>query len=391
MKKAPLCNICRRALILDPLFHGFIPSNETFRQLRHVHTDLQHRQSRFTPYDGIVQKSGNTMLVQIGGFLFCAVVIFFAGQRLSYYGDKLADLTGMGRAWIGLVFMAAVTSLPELMVGINSSAVLQSADLAVGDILGSCAFNLGILSFMDVFTPKHTPLFSRVSRGQILAAAFGVILVTLVGLILFLNKDISLLPSLGMTSVVFAVIYFWSMKTLHSYQNENPAPQEAAPENGHVLSLRRVLAGYFFFAALIVVAASALPRFADYIAINAGLSKTFVGTLFLAISTSLPEIAVSFASVRIGATDIAVGNLLGSNIFNIFILFVDDVFYTKGLLLQDASKANLVSVFFVLLMTAMAIIGFVFPSRRKRILLAGDTFVIFALYVINVVVLYKFS
>ncbi|MBK8657831.1 MAG: hypothetical protein IPN22_02870 [Bacteroidetes bacterium] len=72
------------------------------------------------------------------GFLFCAVVIFLAGKKLAHYGDLIAELTGLGKAWIGLILMASVTSLPELMVGISSSALVGSADLAVGDIWELC-------------------------------------------------------------------------------------------------------------------------------------------------------------------------------------------------------------------------------------------------------------
>ncbi len=126
------------------------------------------------------------MLFYIAGFIICALIIFFAGKRLSHYGDLLAELSGMGKAWIGLILMAAVTSLPELMVGISSAVIIQSADLAVGDIIGSCAFNLGILSMMDIFTPKDRPLFSHVSKSHILAAAFGIILMSLVGLNLYI-------------------------------------------------------------------------------------------------------------------------------------------------------------------------------------------------------------
>lgn len=87
----------------------------------------------------------------IAGFLVCAIIIFFAGKKLSFYGDLLADMIGMGKAFIGLILMSTVTSLPELMVGISSVSIVQSADLAMGDILGSCALNLSILSFMDVY------------------------------------------------------------------------------------------------------------------------------------------------------------------------------------------------------------------------------------------------
>ncbi len=331
------------------------------------------------------------MVESLAGFALCALVIFFAGKRLSYYGDLLADLTGLGKAWIGLILMSAVTSLPELMVGISSSAIIQSADLAVGDIIGSCAFNLGILSLMDMFTPRDRPLFTTVSQSHILAAALGIILVGLAGLGIFLQQDLLVTPYIGATSLSFAVMYFISVRTIYSYQRSNNVPPSEEHHAAGNLTLRQVVVRYALFAGVIIAAALALPHFAEQIAAATGLGQSFVGTLFLAISTSLPEIAVSLAAVRMGSTDMAVGNLLGSNIFNIFILFLDDLFYTKGHLLKDASDINLVSVFFVLLMSATAIIGFIFPSKHKRSLMAMDTFLIFALYVLNMVLLYKLS
>jgi cation:H+ antiporter len=331
------------------------------------------------------------MTLSISGFLICAGIIFFAGKRLYYFGDMLSDLTGLGKAWIGLILMSGVTSLPELMVGISSAAIVKSADLAVGDIFGSCAFNLGILSLMDIFTPRGKPLFSSVSKSHILAAAFGLILVALAGLGLFFDEDIVLIPSIGMTSMTFAIIYFVSIRTIYRYQKNYPAPGADIPAGQTNLTLRQVVRRYVFFAFIIVVVALALPYFGERIADATGLEKSFVGTLFLAGSTSLPEIAISIAAVRMGSTDMAVGNLLGSNIFNIFILFLDDIFYLQGHLLKDASDANLVSVFFVILMAATAIIGFIFPSKEKRIFMAWDTLAIFLLYVVNMFLLYKIS
>jgi cation:H+ antiporter len=92
-----------------------------------------------------------------------------------------------------------------------------------------------------------------------------------------------------------------------------------------------------------------------------------------------------------GSTDMAVGNLLGSNLFNIVILFLDDIFYTKGHLMKDASDVNLLSVFFVIIMTGIAIAGFIFPSNRKKFVMAWDTLWIFGLYVMNIVLLYILS
>lgn len=322
------------------------------------------------------------------GFVICAAVIFYAGNKLSFYADKISELTGIGKAFIGLILMAAITSLPELMVGVSSVAIIQSADLAVGDILGSCAFNLGILSLMDIFTPKNHPLFKGLSKSHLLAAAFGIILVSFAGLGIFLSEDIVLIPSLGLTSISFAVIYFFSMRTLYKFRRFDQKTEPASEKENQNLSLKKVIFRFVLFSILIIVVALALPHFADQIAIYTGLGQVFVGTLFLAVSTSLPEIAVSIAAVRMGSADIAVGNLLGSNIFNIFILFLDDIFYTSGHLLKDVSDVNLISVLLIVGMTAVALIGFTFPNEKKKLFMAWPTFIIFLMYAANIALLY---
>lgn len=322
------------------------------------------------------------------GFLICSAIIFFAGKKLSYYGDLLAELSGLGKAWIGLILMAAVTSLPELMVGISSVTIVGSADLAVGDVLGSCAFNLGILSLMDVFLPKRQPLFQKVSRSHILAAAFGVILLALVGLSLFLEKDFVILPFIGATSFSFLLVYLIAVRIIFSYQQQHPATSSEQSNHNENHTLKGVIGRYALFASMIIITALALPFFAEHIAEETGLGKSFVGTLFLAVSTSLPEIAVSYAAIRMGSADMAVGNLMGSNIFNVLILFIDDLFYQKGHLLKDASDINMLSVFFVVMMSGVAIIGLAFPSREKKLMMAWDSLTIFALYIVNIVLLY---
>ena len=71
-------------------------------------------------------------------FIACTAVIDFAGAKLSKYGDIIADLTGMGRAWIGVVLLASVTSLPELITGISSVTLYDLTNIAVGDALAIC-------------------------------------------------------------------------------------------------------------------------------------------------------------------------------------------------------------------------------------------------------------
>jgi cation:H+ antiporter len=324
------------------------------------------------------------------GFTICAIIIFFAGKKLSYYGDQIAGLTGMGRAWIGIILMASVTSLPELAVGISSSAMIKSADLAVGNIFGSCAFNLCLIALLDVFVPKGKFIFSSASQSHVLATAIGILLLGVAGAGLLLPNDIYVLPWLGLSSLSFFAIYLGSVRLMYNYELKNRGQAEG--EHSTIpagMTLGKAAGMYTFYAAITVSAAIFLPQFAEEIATKTGMGESFAGTLLLAISTSLPEIAVSITAIRMGALDMSVGNLVGSNIFNVVILAVNDMFYTGGHLLKEASDIHLVSVLATIMMSAIAIIGLTYRPTGRKYLMGWDALAILVVYIFNLVLIYK--
>ncbi len=340
-------------------------------------------------------------LVAVLAFVACAAAIFFAGGRLSRYGERIAQLSGWGSAWVGLILMASVTSLPELVVGVSSSALVGSADLAVGDVLGSCAINLLILASLDAFVPARRRLFALASPSHVMAAALGIVLLATVGVGLLVDDSLPLTPWIGLSSLVFLFLYLGSVRLI--FRNgrglppdpsvQPPLDEDLSPGDAVTagLGLRQVAARYSLHAGIVVVAAILLPPAAEAIARMSGLEESFVGTVFVALSTSLPELAVP-GSDSMGAIDLAVGNILGSNLFNILILAIDDVAYTDGLLLADASPSHLFTVLTTIAMSAIAIIGLTYPSARgKRFLLAGDAALMLVVYAGNAAMLLTIS
>jgi cation:H+ antiporter len=332
-------------------------------------------------------------MIEIAGFIACAVVIFFAGRKLSYYGDLISELTGLGRAWIGLILLATVTSLPELISGISAAAIVQSPDLAVGGILGSCAFNLLVFALLDYFVSRNKPIFALASQNHVLAAIMGILLFSITGLGLFLPDDIVLLPWIGLTSFSFIIVYLLSMRMIYRFEMNRMVPviTEKEKELPNTISLKKAGLLFSLYAAVIIIIALFLPWFAEKIADKTGLGQSFVGVLFLAASTVLPEVAVSIGAIRQGYVDLAVGNLLGSNLFNIFILFIDDLFYTKGHILKDASEANIVPVFSIIIMAALVIMGLTYRPATKRYRLTVNAILILLVYIINLILLYRLT
>lgn len=332
----------------------------------------------------------NNLYLNILGFIASAAVIIYSGSKLSYYGDKIADLTGMGKAWVGLILMASVTSLPELITGISSVAIVKAPDLAAGDIFGSCVFNLLILSVLDARIKK--PLFSMVKSSHIVAAIFGIILLTVAGMAIFLSHEIpSVLWISSFTFLLFGIylIAVWGIfKYEHAALIESP-PVIETHSASRSADLKKAIGGYAINALIVIGAAVFLPYFGEHIASHTGLGNSFFGTLFIAAATSLPELVVSLAALRMGSLDIAVGNLLGSNVFNMFILGIDDVFYREGSLFKDISPSHLLSVFVTIIMTAVVGLGLLFKPKKKQVWhFSIDTFIIILLYLALIIYLF---
>ncbi len=260
-------------------------------------------------------------------FIACSVVIVICGTSLSRYGDVIAEKTGMGRAWIGLVLMAGVTSLPELITGISSVTFADTPDIALGDIMGSCVFNLSIIALMDLLHGPR-PIFSKAEHGHILSAGFGIILIGLASISIFSPLELAF-GHIGLYTPAIILIYVIGIRSVFLFEKRKIADfvsgLKEATRYEHITT-RNAVTNYVLNALIIVIAATWLPVIGDRLAQQTGLGQSFFGTVFVALTTSLPEVVVSVAALRIGAADMAIANLFGSNMFNIFILAIDDLF-----------------------------------------------------------------
>lgn len=322
-------------------------------------------------------------------FAATALVIVVAGVRLARYGDVLGEKTGLGRSWIGVVLLAATTSLPELFTGFGATALAALPDIALGDVLGSCMFNLLILSLMDAVQPE--PLSTRAHQGHALSIGFGLLLVGIAGTGLVANERIPAIGWVGLYSPVLIALYFVAMRVIFAHERHRrlQETQEVAEELQYRdIALRSAVVHYSLAALAVVAAALWLPRLGAELARQTGLGEAFVGSLFVAITTSLPEIVVSMAAVRIGALDLGIGNVLGSNLFNLLILGLDDLFYRQGPLLADAASSHSVSVAAIVIMNALFLIGLTYKVMTKRFVVTWDTGAIAGVYVVAVVLSY---
>lgn len=330
----------------------------------------------------------SAILLVSGQFVLCSALILWSGVRVSRYGDVIAEKTGLGGTWIGLILLATVTSLPEMATGASAVLVFDVPDIAAGDAIGSCMVNLVILAMLDIRHP--VPLTARIHQGHVLSAGFGIVQLGLAGLAMLAGAYAPMVGWFGLHSLVFVAIYLLAVRTLFTFERSRlleVAEQLTGDSRYQDISLRRAVVLCAVGAAVLVASASLLPALAERLATLSGLEHSFVGTLFVAVSTSLPEIVVSGAAVRIGAVDMAAANLFGSNLFNIAVLGVDDMLYTEGSMLTVVSSTHMIGITTAMLMTAVSIIGVTYRARRKRYRLSWDAMALVVIYLLALVLL----
>lgn len=330
-------------------------------------------------------------MITLGGqFVVVAAVILFAGSNLCKYGDVIAEKTGMGRTWIGVVLIASVTSLPELITGMSSVALFELPNIAVSNVLGACMFNILIIALLDVLSGP-TPISAKAHQGQVIAAGFGIILLGLASISIAGGVAFPSVGWIGSYSFIFFLVYAIAIHTVFLFEKRRIAEfvQEIVEASRYEkIPLKRAYLYYALNASVVIAAATYLPYLGDRIAATTGLGRTFVGTIFIALTTTLPELVVSITALRIDAADLVFGNLFGSNLFNVAILALDDVLYVKGPLLAEVEPANIVTASAAMSMTAVAMVGLTYRLSHKSFLVAWDSLAILAVYGLAVVVVF---
>ncbi len=356
-------------------------------------------------------------------FLIAAMLIILSGLKLGDYGDALGERLGIGGGIIGLIFLALVTSLPDLTVSvsaaltatfeaakdsINSLTILkQGADLGAGNLIGSNLFNLLIFAIIDIAQGEGALLY-KLSRKHILSAVASIFMMGLLILGFAVNqlKEVFfVIPVLecGTYMLLIPIAYFWLLKLIGHLEKSNHGldgqdyKEIETDSKGYLLKMGNTTfyAKLFFLSLIIVLSGIWLSQIGEKMASpiedgGFGLSASMVGTIFLAIATSLPEMVVSIAAVRIGAIDMAAGNILGSNIFNIAGLFLVDCSLRGQVLLDLISTPLLVTMIMVILMTSIVIMSLVVRSKKHISVLGIDTSLIILLYIIGNLSLYLF-
>lgn len=300
-----------------------------------------------------------------------AALIIVAGTVLTRCADAFAEITGVGRLLVGSILLAGATSLPELTVDL-SAIRLDLPNLAIGDLIGSSLMNLLILAVMDLTHHARGKMLSRAAAAHALSGTLGIALTALVGVGILVAPRSPDATLFGIHVTVWALAIGYGLGVRLVFLDQRVAARQAVeagavPEESQPpRKLTRYIAGFVAAAAVIFLIGPRLAETAGKIAELSGLGSSFVGTTFVAVSTSLPELVASITAVRMGAFDLVIGNVFGSNAFNM-LLFVPLDFAYPGALFAVANPAHVISVLAAVVCTSVVIMGQLYlPDSRRR-------------------------
>jgi cation:H+ antiporter len=335
------------------------------------------------------------MVIPIIKFIICAVCVFFCGKRVALYGDVIAEKTGLSGLWIGIVLVSVATSLPELFTGIGSSVFIDAPDLTVGNLFGANSYNLLNLVLLD-FVHKGTPILSIVSTGQLLTASLSLIPLTIaiLGIFIFHNLFTSFsILNISFFSIAIIVSYLISTRIIFNFEKKQKdiikelKKEEAVLSKYAHITLKKAIILYCVFAVIIAGSGIWLGYIGEELADVFHVGQNYIGNVFLGLATTLPEITVSIAALRIGAKEMAVANMLGSNLFNISIIFVNDIFYTKAPIFNKLSVNHIFTGGIVVLMTAVVIISLITkPKQKTKFGISVYSFVITGIFLAGMII-----
>ena len=314
-------------------------------------------------------------------FLVLAAAVALAGTFLARAADQIAEITQFGRLLIGSVLLAAATSLPELTVDL--SAVRQGMpDLAVGDLLGSSLMNLLILAVLDFAHRSGGKMLSREAAANALSATLSIALTALAGLAILTAPRLPgpALWGIGIWSWGILVAYLLGVRMIFLDQRVSAravadAAEKAGPDgNVHTSDqppLWKPVAIFLVATIVLFLTGPRLAHAAGQLAELSGMGKTFVGTTLVALCTSLPELVASITAMRMKAFDLVIGNVFGSNAFNMLLFLPLDAVH-PGLLFADVSQSHAVTSLAAILATAVAVLGQLYHVEKRWRIIEPD-------------------
>jgi cation:H+ antiporter len=325
-------------------------------------------------------------------FLLASVIITIAGTNMARVADQLADRTGLGEAIVGAFLLAGATSLPDFAATLSAAIDLRP-ELAVSNVMGSMAANLVFLAIADIMYRKANLEHAAVSTASLTQAA---LLIALLGISLY-AASLEYASTWYVHPVTFLIVggYVYGIFLTRRTQ-ERPmwfprrtawTVQDSPSEDHKALSLSGLWWKFSVLALVTAVAGWMLMEAAKVLVDQTTLSEGLAGGVFTAIATSTPELVITIAAIRRGALTLALGNIVGTNCFNVLVLAAADVGYHQGSIYHDISGYQVVWGLAAIVMTAVLLLGLIQRQPKGLGTIGFESVTILAIYAATVTIM----
>jgi cation:H+ antiporter len=348
-------------------------------------------------------------------FLLAATLVWVAGSRLSAIADDFSEKTGVGQAFVGLLLLGGITSLPEVATTITAS-LKGHAGMAVNNILGGVSMQVTILAVVDFWQQKK-PLSSL--STDIIVIMQGVFLMIMLALVAsFMLIKTGLVFHIGLDSLSIFLVFLFGLYFMHKYssyawfsyrkgepetvrngmggleQQVNSLSQSTVAQDADKTNM--TIQRYFnkkglpllLWSLLILVAGYFVISTSEVIADASGLSGNFIGLVLVAITTSLPEISTTLGAIKLNRFDMALSNIFGANLFNVALIFLADLFFVKGAVLQAVGSLSIIAAMLGIILTAIYVLGILAKSKKQVMGIGYDSLIIIITYLSGILLLY---
>lgn len=318
-------------------------------------------------------------------FAASAAVIGVAGWRLATVANRIAQRTGLGQAITGAVFLGASTSLSGTVTSVTAAAD-GHPELSFANAIGGISAQTAFLAIADITYSRANLEHAAASAANIMQ---GALLVVMLGIILvgMTTPEVTVF-GLHPVSLVLPVAYVYGLRLVSQAHTEPMwRPRRTAETREDPPAARRRYGGmaglwlqFALLAALVGVAGWVIARSGVVISVRVGLSETAVGAVFSAVSTSLPELVTCIAAVRQGALTLAVGDIIGGNVFDTLFLSLSDLAYRDGSILHAAGPQGLFVTSLPVLLTGILLMGLVRREKSGIANIGFESFGVLLLY-----------
>lgn len=331
--------------------------------------------------------TGHGPLLPFLALVSVSALIFLVASRLSRHADTIADETGLGGLWVGTVLLAASTSLPEVLTDVNA-ALLDAPNIGVADIFGANMANMLILAVLDlVFTRRR--ILDHVYKDHAQFGLLGILLMGMAGMSIFAGGW-GRIGHVGFDTIMIAAVYLGGMRIFYHAAGVKPYLSRLPQADSHSRArLGQAGLGFGLGAVGLLALTPLLVLSAEAVSLETGISTTFIGTLLVGLTTTLPELSTTFSAIRLGAFDLAVGNLFGSVMFNMVILLLMDVAYPRGPLLGFVARDHVLTILIGVILLALGVVAILSRGRQRGLPFRLENLLMIATYVLGMWLLYR--